>query len=243
VSALKLRAVKHAKGDRNRFCGPSVLSSVTGMSTGEAARLLRSVSGRSSIKGTSTTQMAMAFGQCRINMRIHKEFGRKNPERPTLAAWLRDSSGTRGGRVFLVSAGDHWQLVSGNRYVCGIVGDVVALTDPRVKRRARVRAVYELVAQPNSVIIPVKALKPEPTPAARAAASKMSSARVRAKKLAVEIGCEIERHNDLDSKPWWVDHPELTDEADPHDGDHYVHSWEEVLERVESYAEALAATK
>ena len=37
---LKLRPIKDGK-DKNRYCGPSVVSAVTKLTTGEAARLIR----------------------------------------------------------------------------------------------------------------------------------------------------------------------------------------------------------
>ena len=44
----------------------------------------------------------------------------------------------------MIVAGNHWQIVTGRRYICGIVGDLVSIKDKRVKRRARVTEVFEL---------------------------------------------------------------------------------------------------
>ena len=43
---MKIKAVNNSTSDRNRYCGPAVISAVTGMVTGEAARLIRHVSGQ-----------------------------------------------------------------------------------------------------------------------------------------------------------------------------------------------------
>ena len=43
-------------------------------------------------------------------------------------------------------AGCHWQLVSGRRYTCGRIREIVSIRDKRVKRRARVAEVYELIS-------------------------------------------------------------------------------------------------
>ena len=56
------------------------------------------------------------------------------------------------GRVFLIAAGHHWQLVSGRRYTCGRIREIVSIKDKQVKRRARVAEVYELTS--NNVIRP-----------------------------------------------------------------------------------------
>jgi hypothetical protein len=235
-AALKLRAVSHPKGDANQFCGPSAISALTGMSSGEAARLLRHVTRRKAIKGASTSSVQRALALCGV-----RQIDGWNFRQPTtLAAWLRSTAGTRGGRIFLIVAGNHFQVVSGNRYVCGRTGAVVGLDDPKVKRRARMDRVMELDA-PSGVTIPAQARKPVATPGERKRVSSAASAARRARKLAAEYGIEIDRHTDLDSRPWWVSHPDLDDTPDdPHDGDHYVHSWEDVLERVEDYVAALA---
>jgi hypothetical protein len=70
------------------------------------------------------------------------------------------------GRVFLIAAGWHWQIVSGRRYTCGRIREIVSIKDKRVKRRARVAEVYELtsdnVTKPD---IDVSKPKPKSNPA------------------------------------------------------------------------------
>ena len=38
---MKIKAVNNSISEPNRYCGPAVISAVTGMNTGEAARLIR----------------------------------------------------------------------------------------------------------------------------------------------------------------------------------------------------------
>ena len=46
----------------------------------------------------------------------------------TLARWLKLNIKERTpGRIFLISAGYHWQLVSGRKYVCGILKEIVSI--------------------------------------------------------------------------------------------------------------------
>jgi hypothetical protein len=142
---VNLRAVTRREGG-NRYCGPAVVSVLAGVDTDEAARRFREVSGRPAIRGTSTTEMRRVLGAFGLALVTQ-------PKRPagwvgpglTLAGWLRFAREDRTpGRVFLVVAGRHWQLISGRRYVCGITREVVSIRDERVKRRARVTEVYEV---------------------------------------------------------------------------------------------------
>lgn len=177
---MKIHPVNHAKGDTNRYCGPSALSIVTGMSTGEAARLLRTLSGAAAIKGTTTGQMSRAFRTCGINMvrikvkhqapaimrkvcQVRRDTSETYTEtRPTMTQWLKDSKDIRTpGRVFLIDAGHHWQIVSGRRFCCGRTGKIVSITDKKANRRARVSGVYELVG--DKIAIPPCARKPKAT--------------------------------------------------------------------------------
>ena len=148
MSKLKLKAITDGK-DKNRYCGPSVISALTDLTTGEAARLVRKQSGRSKITGTSTSQVLDGLRACNIKayrwqkpgVRLNRSTG------PTLAGWLKMSKEDRTtGRVFLIVAGWHWQLVSGRRYTCGRIREIVSIKDKRVKRRARVAEVYELTS-------------------------------------------------------------------------------------------------
>lgn len=180
---MQIHPVNHAKSDTNRYCGPSAISAVTGMATGQAARLLRAVTGKSSIKGTSNGAMIKAFRKCGIGMiRIYaappvitvsvprlspgmvatavktSDIGKRIDKRMTLAAWFRETNELRSaGRVFLISAGNHWQIVSGRRFVCGQTKAIVAFDNKKVHRRARVDEVFELLG--DRIITPPEAMK------------------------------------------------------------------------------------
>jgi hypothetical protein len=177
---IKIKSVTHKRGDRNRYCGPSAISAITGMNTGEAARLLRHVSGKTSIKGCYTHHMLLGLRMCGVSTKY-----RTVKNRPTLAAWLRDSKDMRtSGRVFLVVAGNHFQIISGRRYVCGITEEIVSIKDPKVKRRARVTEVIELFAE-GRITVPDVARKP-------AKDRTRSALRRKCRKLAAEHGFTID---------------------------------------------------
>ena len=151
MAKLKLLPIKDGR-DKNRYCGPSVISALTKLTTGEAARLIRLQSpNRKSVKGTHSYEVRRAFDACNIEMRrfpYTPVVSNNRRRRPSLAAWLKQSKKARTpGRVFLIAAGNHWQLVSGRRYTCGRIRDIVSIKDKRVKRRARVSEVYELTSE------------------------------------------------------------------------------------------------
>jgi hypothetical protein len=155
---MKIHQVSDGNGgpDKNRFCGPSAISILTGMTTGEAARLLRSISGRRQIKGTGDGLMYKGLAKCGLRM-AHLPI-RLRPM--TLAQWLKRTVAERTpGRVFLVSAGNHWQVITGRRYACGRIREIVSIRDKRVKRRCRVEDVYEIIPLNGKVVIPTEAKK------------------------------------------------------------------------------------
>ena len=236
MAKLKMGVIKDGK-DKNQFCGPSVISAMTALTTGEAARLIRKQSGRKRVTGTYSREVMNAFKSCNIKMmplnhslnytRMLQQKSRLNRTTgPTLAAWLKMSKEDRtAGRVFLVVAGWHWQLVSGRRYTCGRVREIISIRDKRVKRRARVSEVYELTS--DNVIKPeIDVTKPKDPNA---------SVRAKAHRIAKEIGAEIVTHGSHDSykevyPPSW-----LYEKNDPYEGEHMVYDWQEVLVMVKEY--------
>lgn len=135
---MKLNPVIRNKGG-NRFCGPAVISAIAEITTDQAAAMLRVKFDRRQITGVSSLQLLSVLGDLGVaSERLQTSAG-------TLAAWLKASAEVRtAGRVYLVLAGNHWQLISGRRYVCGRTTEIVNVTDDKVKRRCRVRTVWEL---------------------------------------------------------------------------------------------------
>lgn len=145
---MKIRPVKHEGAfPKNRYCGPAALSIISGISTGEAAKLLRVITGARAIRGTYTSSMRWALEDLGYAFASFTEY-RVRKARPTLARWLREHKAIRtSGRVYLIAAGNHWQVVSGRRYCCGLTGAIVSVRDEQVRRRARVSEVYEIVPE------------------------------------------------------------------------------------------------
>lgn len=237
---MKIHPVKNVKGDSNRYCGPAALSIVTGMTTGEAARLLRAQSGKASIKGTSSGQMARAFKSCGVTMKTvwikpaeakvrtkrdpfdGRVIGTYTETRPTLTQWLKDSQSIRTtGRVFLVSAGHHWQIITGRRFCCGIVKEIISITDKRANRRARVENVFELTTS-GRITIPNNARKPK-------ASAAVCPYRRDLKMLEKQHGFKGKVERDRD----WIDYVVPKCETFPLGFGTMHHDWAETLSRVE----------
>jgi len=230
---LKLRAITDGN-DKNQFCGPSAISAVTNLKTGEAARLIRKQTGRSNVMGTHTSEMRQALAACGIETRFYRFNSRESQPgsgKPTLARWLRESKADRTpGRVFLIVAGHHWQLVSGRRYTCGRIRDIVSIKDKRVKRRARVREVYELFS--DNVIKPTFDVSRPKDP--------FASSRGKTRRLAKKLRVNVEIDNvDGYRQIWVLPPPDMSDEEDPLEG-HVAYDWDEALDLVQTYETHLA---
>jgi hypothetical protein len=247
---INIKPVNHGttKADKNRYCGPSAISAVTGMTTGEAARLLRHVSGRKAIKGSSVRDVTSALEMCNIKC-TYQAFGLKlgRSKGPTLAAWLRHTVKERTAkRVFLIVAGWHYQVVQGRRIVCGILGEPTSIRDKKVKRRARVANVYELsllgVAEMGAKItIPAEARKPKRD-------AVVSSDYAQAKRLAKKMEIEIELDQIGPSRKYdvqkWISYDDVDENNEPLDfammgvlDGHCSYDWWEVLGKLEEIQE------
>lgn len=225
---LKLHKVKRAKRG-NRFCGPAVISALTGMTTDEASRLIRHVSPhRTMVAGTHTSEVLEALRLCGIHVKLGRMSRYYRDNRPTLAKWLSDTVSERSaGRVFLLIAGNHWQLVSGRRFVCGQTVEIVGFTHEKVKRRRRVEECYELIA--DTVSIP-KAIVAKP------AARVKEPAEAEARRLAGAYGVDLEKERDSDCITVYPPDRLFEDEGDdPYDGNHIHYEWSAALEAVRAY--------
>ena len=58
---MKIRPVKHEGMFKNRYCGPAAISIISGISTGEAAKLLRYITGARAIRGVWTWDLEIAL--------------------------------------------------------------------------------------------------------------------------------------------------------------------------------------
>lgn len=226
---IKIKAVNNSTSDRNRYCGPAVISAVTGMVTGEAARLIRHVSGQKVVRGSYPHHVLRALALCNVGCKNKKFFGYNTKQQPTLAQWLKSSKDIRtSGRVFLIVAGHHFQLVEGRRYVCGRTRDIVSVRSKLVKRRCRVEQVIEL-CKDDKIKIPDAARKPKLA---------YNEQRPYINKMKKKYGFTVE----YERGTWWVFMPQHAEDL-AWDNDHHLrdehgcYSIEEVAARFEEMEE------
>jgi len=224
---MNLHPVNRPTKRSNRYCGPAVISALTKLPTEDCAALIRKHNGGAPVKGTSATALLRALNDCKIDHKQRTRFAKK----PTLSGWLKSSKTERtAGRVYLVNAGRHWQLVSGRKFVCGITGEVVSITHDKVRRRSRVESVWELTT--TGIAAPAPAPKPKRD-------TSQNAVRKQAKALAEKYGIkiDIERFEQDDgSSTFWVDQPDWLAGEDPIEDGHFSYCWAGVLQLVTIYA-------
>jgi len=232
---MKIHDIKPGK---NRFCGPAAVSAVTGRPVDEVVKVFHAKTPRTKVMGTHLSDLAAVLTEYGVGLRPMAIYDYAD-KRPTLAGWLKLAKADRtAGRVFLLSAGNHWVIVSGRKAVCGYTIKVVSVRE-YPKRRMRVRRVWELHenGSPRLRSMPECAVRLVEEQRVRARASSVqSSALAKVKAKAKPHGITIERENDY----WLVWPPEgLAD--DPYEGDHICWDVGDVDAAVEVYIKALTA--
>jgi len=219
------------KNTGNQYCGPSAISAITGIGTAEAATVIRSVTGQRFVKSATYSGVTVALSKLGYKATQLKS-SPDGIKQPTLAGWLKASKSIRTpGRVFLVCAGQHYQVISGRRYVCGIIKDVVSVRHEKIKRRARVARVWEVtkVGEPTFMFESPKRVTPD-----------IAKARREAKRLCLKLGIELDPWKPegkfTHGPEYWVPKPDWVDEyADPYWDGHLGIGWLEILERLQAY--------
>jgi len=242
---IRLRPLNRGPRD-NRYCGPAVVSFLTGKNTSDIARWMRktTASHRSSIRGTHTRDVDEALKAHGLRLsRI------QSGNKPTLAGWLKANRDKRTpGRVFLLAAGHHWQLIAGRRYACGAIGGIVSVRDSRIKRRARVTEAYEVLPFDGTTHYhDWEALIEQPKAAGRSERNLNAKCRRAAQKLIkehpeFELRIERDYPDGIHSMTYWVygsdEMERLATELDHELGDcHYCDDWNEVHDRLERMVE------
>jgi hypothetical protein len=234
MTIATLKPVKRAAKGHNRYCGPAAVSIITGIDTAEASAVIRFVNKKRSVQGTHDWEIIKSLNLLGYHVSSAAKLNPLNPKgNPTLAAWLK-SDQRDGKTLYLVVAGNHWQVVQGRRYCCGISKDIVSIRDEKVKRRARVTAVYRIEHARKVALADVLPAKVKDTEA---------TVRRKARTLAAKHGIEIEAERMWDGGEYYTSiivwgQPDVCDDEarDPFYGDHYADDWADALERVQEYA-------
>ncbi len=104
---------------RTAFCGPYVLSAITGYSISKIEDVIRQVrctTRKSVVKGTGADEVAEALAQFGYEMKLKEDFmSRPRKERPSLLAWMQKPRNVWAHYILAVHKGKegHWILVKG----------------------------------------------------------------------------------------------------------------------------------
>lgn len=156
LTTINIGPVIRPATGHNRYCGPGALSIILRIDTGEAAALLRKVTGRRQITGVHEPWMRRA-----LESKGYRVQSQPVPDKITLAGWLKEHPvSQRGTKVYLITAGNHYVVVQGRRGGCnqtkgpvalkdmkkrrGIVGSVVVVYPPTVEAKKKVAAERKL---------------------------------------------------------------------------------------------------
>jgi hypothetical protein len=120
-SAHTTSSLSDARNDTGRtaFCGPYVLSAITGYSISKVEDVIRAArnSVRSTpVKGTGSDEVAEALAQFGYEMTLKEGFmSRPRKERPTLMAWMQKPRNVWAHYILAVHKGKegHWILIKG----------------------------------------------------------------------------------------------------------------------------------
>ncbi len=228
-----MKITLHPHRGSNRWCGPGAIAILTGVTTDDASRMIRAITGKRSCTGTSTCIIRNVLRKCGIDSNRVEHYG--GGRKPTLNQWVE--SGRSQGGTFLVVAGNHFQIITGDLFVDNQVKELTAFEDLKKGKRRRVEETFRLHC-PDGVEIPThinrklvcgEKLKQE----RNAAASWRRKARALAKKLDVTIDTNDWR--DLEQLWVWVSNAFAAKHGDPwEEGEgHCRFSWDEVLDMLE----------
>ena len=115
---------------KNRYCGPFAIAALTGGTTDDASRLVRSFTGRRAIKYMYTDELKEAL--IRRGKKL-KHISFPKGCRPTLSQWIAKHAKPDTSYVVLVTG--HYVVVSNNRFACSQNPTLVKLDDAPGKRR------------------------------------------------------------------------------------------------------------
>ena len=217
-----MTAAFHPIKGKNRYCGPSAMATVLGVTTDHAARVIRGFSGERWIKGVSTQHLIAALEQLGVRVR----YTRIDAAYESLAGWLESNL-----QVFQAShlilhfgvVGDsHYGTISRGMYQCNL---------------SKVPVPFEAIPfnQSAGIVFGVFEVLDRPMVAPRDAKVVERGVLAKAKRIASRYGIVIES---FDGAQFEVSCPEL-EHDDPLEGRNVTDDVRVVLALVEEYRNCL----
>ena len=145
----RLYEVRHDmdwEGRLQYYCGPAIISAITGRSAECAAAWINKIRDRniySQVKGTYSKEIAQVLFRLGYMMRSLDITRPGSDEKYTLRDWLSSRSSTQYDCVFALVVSDHWLVIHKDRLVCSRQPLGVNVYEAK-KQKALVRDYYEI---------------------------------------------------------------------------------------------------
>lgn len=190
-TVFKMRDVKQTT---NTFCGPAVISSLTGIPTCKAEKYVKQLTDETNVKGMWTRDLLKVLQVFGIHATSE---GLGNVGR-SLKYFLFDSDRDR-DEIYLVTSGRHFQLVKGMRFVCGITREMVSVNNPKVRTRTLVSEVYKLSAHKQLTLPKVeevfkkeRSLRQSSKDALKEMTRKFNASKYQVNKMCTQLGFRVD---------------------------------------------------
>ena len=230
----------HKATGKNRFCGPHVISFLTGMSTDQASRLIRSWNGRTMITGMHTGELLRTLNMCNIHAsEVWDETHKSSRKRITLNQWMQLSThdrsagllnGVLGYQTFVVTTSSHYQIVQGDFYLDNANPDPILFEDLVKGKRQRIKTVHRMfVPKGLEVVIPDEANKPQHDwHGYRRKAAKLA----KELRVSIEVDTNGEVQDEFDTVWSYLHDDDIDQYGDPWDDEHFVYGFRDLYERL-----------
>lgn len=126
------------KFTKNRFCGPSAISSITGVSTECAAAWVKKLCNKKVVKGMYNGEMKNALNHFGVDYSYRNINYTK--EQTTLFRWLKNADVKK---VYLLVVGHHYVVVTGGFVFDNIYG-VAPISETKHKKK-KVKQIFEII--------------------------------------------------------------------------------------------------
>lgn len=233
---MRLAKKLHPITGRNTYCGPAAVSAIAGVTSDMAAALFREYTERAQCRWVFDNETSVVLAS--LGYRMLRQDSFKKGERPTLNRWLDKRENF--DAVYLVNVTSHYVIVCGRTFADSSRRRGCNVAD-MPKPRARVIQSWLIEKRQPIGDLPQRVARRADQ--RKTAASAMAKARRIAKRDGVEIeSCREAYGSDSTGYNVWPPAQIADTYLDPHDGDHFAHDADEVLERVKRYADLIART-
>lgn len=120
----------------NRYCGPGVVATLTGLDTAEAAALIRRATAKRSVRGMYREELRRSLILAGFDVGTWYEFA---PRGITMREWIRETwRGRDQNRAIVVNVTGHYITVAGGWWIDNVVKEPQPLAEyPKMRQRVR----------------------------------------------------------------------------------------------------------